>query len=38
MIKIVQSIGDDDLEKLYTESEKHSVGTIMKEIWVTDVQ
>ena len=38
MCSIVQAIGDDDLEKLYVEGEKHGVGSIMKEIWVTDVE
>jgi len=38
MCDIVQSIGDDELEKLYIEGEKHGVGTIMKDIWITDVQ
>ena len=38
MCNIVQSIGEDELEKLYTEGEKHGVGTIIKEICITDVQ
>ena len=38
MCNIVRSIGDDELEKLFTEGKKHGVGTIMKEIWITDVQ
>ena len=38
MCKVVQSIGDDDLEKLYEEGEKHGVGKLMKEIWITDVE
>jgi len=28
MYNIVQSIGDDELEKLYMEGKKHGVGTI----------
>ena len=38
MCNIVQSIGDDELENLYTEGEKYGIGIIMKEIWITDVQ
>ena len=38
MCDIMQSIGDDELEKLYIKGEKHGVGTIMKDIWITDVQ
>ena len=38
MCSIVQSIGDDDLENLYVEGEKHGVGKLMKEIWITDDQ
>lgn len=38
MCSIVQSIGDDDLENLYVEGEKHGVGKIMKEIWIMDAQ
>lgn len=38
MCKVVQSIGDNDLEKLYDEGEKHGVGKLMKEIWIADVE
>ena len=38
MCKVVQSIGDNDLEKLYEEGEKHGVGKFVKEIWITDVE
>ena len=38
MCSMVQSIGDDDLENLYVEGEKHGVGKLMKEIWITDAQ
>jgi len=38
MCKMVQSIGDGDLEKLYVEGQKHGIGKLMKEIWITDVE
>jgi len=38
MCNVVQSIGNDDLEKLYLEGEKHGVAKIMKDIWLTDAQ
>ena len=38
MCSIVQSIGDDNLESLYVEGEKHGVGKLMKEIWITDAK
>ena len=38
MCSIVQSIGDDDLENLYAEGEKHGVGKLMEEIWIKDAQ
>ena len=38
MCSIVQSIGNDELEQLCLEGEKHGVGKIMKDIWLTDAQ
>ena len=35
MCNVVQSIGNNDLEKLYLEGENHGVA---KDIWLTDVQ
>ena len=38
MCNVVQSIGNDDLEKLCLEGEKYGVAKIMKDIWLTDAQ
>lgn len=38
MCYVAQSIGNDELEKLYLEGGKHGVGKIMKDIWLTDTQ
>jgi len=38
MVNLVQNIENDDLEKLCLEGEKHGVGKLMKDIWVTDTQ
>ena len=38
MCDVVRSIGEDELEKLYLEGEKHGVGKIMKDIWLSDTQ
>ena len=38
MCSIVRSIGNDELEQLCLEGEKHGVGKIMKDIWLTDAQ
>ena len=37
MRAIVEKMGDEDLQKLFDEGEKHGAGSILKDIWATDL-
>ena len=37
MRAIVEKMEDEDLQKLFDEGEKHGVGSILKDIWTTDL-
>ena len=37
MRTIMEKIGDEELQKLYDEGEKHGIGGILKDIWITDL-
>ena len=37
MRTMMEKIGDKNLQKLYDEGEKYSVGRVMKDIWITDL-
>ncbi|XP_065894808.1 uncharacterized protein [Dysidea avara] len=37
MCAIVKKMEDEDLQKLFDEGEKHGVGSILKDIWATDL-
>jgi len=37
MCAIMEKMGDEDLQKLFDEGEKHGVGSILKDIWATDL-
>jgi len=37
MCGIVKKMGDEELQQLYDEGDKHNVGAILKDIWTTDL-
>ena len=37
MYGIVKEMGEEELQKLYDEGDKHNVGAILKDIWTTDL-
>ena len=37
MCALVKTMGEEELQKLYEEGDKHNVGCILKDIWATDL-